>query len=238
MVLFSALLGLQGCKVDDDLWRHLKPLLASQDVGVRFSVFVVLNSSPSPVPENMIKAVVDSLAGLDQMHDATNVIWVQTASELNYQDSKSSKAYARFVGLLGRCKDASKEMLAKWTPAEAGNFRDAMLVASALKKDDSLKPELQRIVRESSLPSLRVEALRAFANMATIDDLPFLQGVAAKDAWLVVPRGAFINKLETFNLPTDAYYPLRKMAQEVTWKLAPTHSGRPTPKEGGYPNAF
>ncbi|MEI6077738.1 MAG: hypothetical protein WCS94_19305, partial [Verrucomicrobiota bacterium] len=206
-VLSSAFRGLQGCKVDDDLWRQLKPLLASQDINIRLSVFGVLNSSPTPVPENMIRAVVDSSAGFDQMPDAQKVILIPTASESGYQDTKSGMAYASFAHMLGRWKDASLEMLAKWTPTEAGNFRDAMLIARALKKDDSLKPELQRIICESSLPSLRVAALWAFANLATKDDLPFLQHVAANDSWVVVPRGQIFYKLESLKLPTDNYYP-------------------------------
>ena len=244
MVLFSALLGLQDCKVDDDLWRQLKPLLESRDIEIRFRVFDVVNLNASRIPftEDMLKAVVDSMRSIEHLPGATNIMpvsQIQFMSGLRNFETKASQAYAGYAGALAFTRNP-KEALEKLTPVEAGNIRDAILIARAHKMDASLKPEMQRIFRESSLSGLRRRALIAFGNMATKDDLPFLRDIAANDSSYFQPYGELIAKLDIEGeaISTYKYYPFRKLAQRFVWKLAPTHSGRATPEEGGYPSLF
>ena len=233
-VLHSALLGLQGCKVDDDLMEWIKPRLLSSDIHIRVSAINVIAASSEPCAERIVGMVVDSMRNLEHFSGATNIIPVSLIyanfSGLFNFETELSRAHAIYAAKLAAFPAGSLE---KFTPTEAGNIRDAVLIARAKQMDALLKPEMKRIFQESPLASLRAMALKAFGNIATQADLPFLRDIVANDPSYFKAFGEIRGRLEVENLSTEKCYPFRQIAQRFIWKLAPTHSGQATPAQSG-----
>ncbi|MEI7809274.1 MAG: hypothetical protein WCJ07_12395 [Verrucomicrobiota bacterium] len=240
-VLNSALSGLQGCKVDDDLVKLAKAFLESKNGDMRHWAVDVLIRSPQPLKEEMLVAVVDSMRNIETLPGVTNVVGLSGSffGAVRNFESKASYEYASYVSGLAST-NTSKEMLEKLTPTKAGNMRDVLLIARAKKMDATLKPEMQRVFKESPLNGLRALALKVFCEMATEDDLPFLRDIANNDPACFEPYGEFISQLGLAEeeIRNYKYYPFRRLAKKYVWELAPTHTGRGTPEETGYPSLF
>ncbi len=69
-------------------------------------------------------------------------------------------------------------MLREITPIGAGLVRDCLLIARADRGDQSVRPEICRIVKHAEYPNIRMAGLQACLTIGNTTDLPVLEGVA------------------------------------------------------------
>lgn len=208
--------------IDGDLFADLKPLLRSNKGYVRQCCARLIRASPLQVSgREVAREVIASLGSVSTVDHAdepwsfANDLWAEyTVAGMTYRDLIRALACAKAITL---------QHLTELTPRTPGVVRDCVLIARAWRDDSSVRLELYRIARKVEHPNLRGAALYAFSWIGTVEDLPFLQTVAATDPYRVKLSEDEKHVLQVY-LPAGAavpnyVYPNRSQAENVIRRI-------------------
>jgi hypothetical protein len=175
---------LPGIPVDAELLDLLEKLLIAKkyhpviNVTLRFKAARILGADKSDkFVREKVYAIVESLKTVEQLpcaHDRFQYDHLGTFADVLYGGLIG--ALIDMKGALPILREVSHEL--------TGKPKIFLTVAMANKGDTSVKVEVRDILTQSAMQertTIRLHAVRAFEKIGTIDDLPFLQKIAATD---------------------------------------------------------
>jgi hypothetical protein len=177
------------------------------------------------------------MSGIESLPNAGRRLGYDLFNSARVACPESDVTYSTFTyALSSKLLGVSLDVLRASTPHEPGIVRDCLLVARACRGDGTAKAEMRRLVREHPSPLVRKQALAAFENWGTTEDLSILEEVVRQDPAVQKKWMPHILRSEEDEIPRD-YYPLREMAKLVINAIqkresAPSGTNSPAGKPG------
>jgi len=190
-VISVALSHLPGVGIDSSVLSSMRRFLQANEyhpavnLAIRTKAAIVLASDKSEVllPERII-ALVESIRTVDDMPQAADPFQDTGGTLADMMYHYHIDALTKMKGVDRYLRDATREL--------TGNARSVVIVARALRGDESVKHELRELLMDSQMTartSLRYGAARALGYVGTKDDLPFLEQLSKEDPLEMVDFG-------------------------------------------------
>jgi hypothetical protein len=213
----AGLAGMIGSSFNRSTWDQLKSVMDFGSARSRGLAAVVAGYDAGEVPASeKSEALLRGMAGIETAAGATNQVFY---GDWRMRFTHYELAYESLILSLGRMPGLYLETLKRLTPSEEGNLKDCVSVARAFHRDQTVKHELRRIALRSRLILIRSQALAAFIQIGSSDDIKILEQLAREDSAVVedyLPPHIRSDK----DLVLRTYYPLREQAAKVIKKLA------------------
>lgn len=180
-----ALSALRGVSVDIELLTRLEGFLQS-DHYLRASAAKVIATDPErTLVQQKVSALVRSLETVEQLPRAGEKYQYDRVGTL------ADNVFYQLTDSLSKTRGTEHYLHAETSKAQ-GNVRLCLTITRGHRGDTSVKGELYNFLKDSkarTMTLMRCSALQAFEVVGTVDDLPFLQGIAETDSLEVVDFG-------------------------------------------------
>jgi hypothetical protein len=215
-------LAKQKTPIDDRLLGELDRLLDSHSGYVRrVCAGLILNAPWHSRGHEMARIIIESIKTVGAIDHADRPL--SYAGDLWTEYTEAGATYRKLIWALASAQAIALSDLVQLTPETPGIVRDCVLIARAWRNDSSVRPELYRIARKAEHPNLRAAALNGFSWIGTVQDLPFLEKVAATDPYRVKLSEYEKHGLQVY-LPAGApvpnyVYPNRRQAENLIRRI-------------------
>lgn len=207
-VVDAGLGGIRGCALTAPAVESLGKLLNSTSSWRHYHVSSAFaQDTSSENTERKIELLLVNSSRLDHLEDAEKVIMACSGYEL---------AYGGYLDALSNMPDADPFLLKSLGQSVPQRQRQMIVMALGRRRRPVVRPELLQIIKTEDDGFIRWTAVESLRYIATKEDMPLLQELAANDPYTRNhSKHAMAHRPK--KQPTQ-YYPVRNAARElVSW---------------------
>jgi hypothetical protein len=203
-VVDAGLGGIRGCALTSPAVEALGKLLNSTSSRRHYNVSIAFTQDLSPEnTKRKTELLLVNFSRLDHLEDAEKVIMACSGYEL---------AYGGYLDALRNMPNADPFLLKSLGQSVTKRQRQMIVMALGRRRHPVIRPELLQIVKTEDDGFIRWKAVESLRYIATKEDMPLLQELAANDPYTRNHRAHRPKKHPT------KYYPVRNAARElVSW---------------------
>lgn len=173
-VRWVAARALVGTELDADTLEGLSRLLKSDYIGAHVAVAKAFGADPNKsTADRKVALLLDAAGRVDQLKYAKRQTYGSPWTE-------SESAVRSYTDALSRVSDGGRSLQMHLSRAK-GKQKTVILIALGMMKDTSVRSDLVEVIGATQDGALRTLAVEAFGNVATNDDVEFLQNLATSD---------------------------------------------------------